>query len=299
MNGIVTELQRLLTTEQGKRTAAEIQSTAFDLDHAITESIRRPAPPNEWAQPLDYILGWLAWDALVHEGWQPVAVAGHSLGEFLSLAVSGAFSWSDGLHLVRQCGADMDRQARERPSAMTAVLGLTAPEVQGVCSSLLSNDEGCLQIANINDTKQIVVSGDAHLIAALENQIATSDTARAVRLNIFGAAHCQLHRRSRLLNQAIRTTFLAEPSLPVYLSTSPDAVRTSAQALESVAGILVHQVNWPQTLDQIVADFPDFNLRLAYPDRAMSKLLTRQNQTRRHPPRHIENDRPLTKGDPA
>ncbi|MEB4613747.1 ACP S-malonyltransferase [Leucobacter sp. M11] len=299
MNGIVTELQRLLATEHGQRTAAEIQSVGFNLDHAITESIREPAPPNEWAQPIEYILGWLSWDALVDEGWQPVAVAGHSLGEFLSLAVSGAFSWSDGLHLVRQCGADMDQQARDRPSAMSAILGLTASEAQEVCSSVLSNDEGCLQIANINDQKQIVVSGDVHLVNALENRLATSDVARAIRLNILGAAHSQLHRKSRLLNQAIRTTFLAEPSLPVYLSTSPDPVRTSTQALDSIAGILVRQVHWPRTLDRVVADYPDFKFRLAYPDRALSKFLARRTQRRSHS-RQLQGPSPqLTNGGSA
>lgn len=282
MNVIVTDLLRLLKTEAGKKTAAEIHSAGFDLAHAIGESTRHPTPPNEWAQPLDYILGWLSWENLVQEGFRPSAVAGHSLGEFLSLAVSGTFSWSDGLHLVRQCGAEMDQQARARPSAMTAVLGLTVPEAKEFCSSIPSAQEGCLQIANINDTKQVVVSGDAHLVTQLEHQVATSGLARAIRLKIFGAAHCDLHRRSRLLDQAIRTTFLSKPCLPVYLSTSPYPMRTSTQAIDSVAGILVHQVNWPRTLNQIAADFPDYNFRIAYPDPAMSKLLARRVQSRRN-----------------
>ncbi len=52
------------------------------------------------AQPLLYLADWAWGVTLLESGVQPVAVAGHSLGELAALAIAGVYSPEAGLELV-------------------------------------------------------------------------------------------------------------------------------------------------------------------------------------------------------
>ena len=59
-------------------------------------------------------------------------VAGHSLGEYASLAISGAFSLETGLKLVRTRGEAMQKAVPAGKGGMLAVIGLSIDDVKAV-----------------------------------------------------------------------------------------------------------------------------------------------------------------------
>ena len=76
------------------------------------------------AQPLLYLADWAWGVTLLESGVEPVAVAGHSLGELAALAVAGVFSPEAGLELVVERSKLMAAAAAAHPGTMSAVLGL-------------------------------------------------------------------------------------------------------------------------------------------------------------------------------
>ena len=65
---------------------------------------------------------------------QPMAVAGHSLGEYTALVAAGALDADQGIRLVHARGEAMQAAADANPGTMVAVLGLDMTEVSAACN---------------------------------------------------------------------------------------------------------------------------------------------------------------------
>ena len=66
-------------------------------------------------------------------GVNPVAVAGHSLGEFSALVVSGALSFEEGLRLVAKRAMAMQKACEMEQGTMAAVLALPDGTIEDIC----------------------------------------------------------------------------------------------------------------------------------------------------------------------
>ena len=69
-------------------------------------------------------------------GVEPIAVAGHSLGEFSALVVAGALSFEEGLQLVSKRAMAMQRACEVEQGTMAAVLRLSDDVIENVCESV-------------------------------------------------------------------------------------------------------------------------------------------------------------------
>jgi len=83
--------------------------------------------------------------------------AGHSLGEYGALAVTGALSFEDSIRAVVKRSSLMEQACRENPGTMAAVIGLTPEQAQQVCDQ--ASAAGVVVPANFNSAGQIVLSG--------------------------------------------------------------------------------------------------------------------------------------------
>ncbi|NLG29129.1 MAG: ACP S-malonyltransferase, partial [Chloroflexi bacterium] len=76
-------------------------------------------------QPAIYLVTLALWQLVATRvralGERVVCVAGHSLGEYAALTVSGALSWEDGLRLVRARGEAMRAAGQAAPGGMAAI----------------------------------------------------------------------------------------------------------------------------------------------------------------------------------
>jgi [acyl-carrier-protein] S-malonyltransferase len=122
---------------------------------------------------------------------KPAALAGHSLGELSALAVAGAFSFEDGLLLVRKRAELMKRAGGLAPGGMAAILGVDISTLDKVCAEA-STPEEIAQVANDNCPGQVVISGSK---LAVERAMAGAKSAgakRALPLAVSIAAHSTL-----------------------------------------------------------------------------------------------------------
>jgi [acyl-carrier-protein] S-malonyltransferase len=124
-------------------------------------------------------------------GFSPALFGGHSLGEFSALVAAGALPFAACLPVVQTRGRLMQQAVPTGVGAMTAVIAddLT-PEAIGSLIGGLTVD-----IANINSSRQVVLSGEAGAIAEAEVRLRDSLNApslRFVRLNVSAPFHSRL-----------------------------------------------------------------------------------------------------------
>ncbi len=204
-------------------------------------------------QPAIFVHSVIIATLLEERGIQPVAVAGHSLGEYSALVAAGVLDFESGLKLVKQRSRLMFEAGQERPGTMGAVIGLERDVVLAICESL--RNEGIVQPANFNSPGQIALSGEKEVVLkALE--IAREKGARkAVELVVSGAFHSPLMQSAEEgLARALRETSFADSAMPFYSNVTTGS-NTSGEAIKE---LLLHQltkpVRWEGIIKNMAAD---------------------------------------------
>ena len=184
-------------------------------------------------------------------GVEPVAVAGHSLGEFSALVVAGALSFEDGLRLVAKRAVAMQRACEIEQGTMAAVLRLPDETIEQVCQSI----DGVVVAANYNCPGQLVISGAVDAVNEACVKLKEAGARRALVLPVGGAFHSPLMEPARKeLAEAIEVANFATPICPIYQNvdgkphTSPDDIKANLIAQ------LTAPVRWTQIVENMVAD---------------------------------------------
>ena len=87
----------------------------------------------EFTQPALLVSSIAAWRLLEPAGIRPIAVAGHSLGEYSALVAVGGVAFRDAVGLVQKRGRYMSEAVAPGTGLVAALLGLTAEVVKEVC----------------------------------------------------------------------------------------------------------------------------------------------------------------------
>lgn len=211
----------------------------------------------------------------------PVFAAGHSLGELTALAAAGAFSFADGLKLVRERGRLMKEAGTQSPGAMAALLGLDAAQVREVCDRASEQTGGVLILANDNCPGQIVISGDEVTIEVGIKLAQEAGAKRAIKLAVSIAAHSPLMEpASAAFRQALLATTFQEAKYVVYgnVDAAPladvDAIRRELDLQ------LTHSVRWTESVQAMIAAGVEHFIELG-PKDVLTGLLKRIDRSRR------------------
>lgn len=210
------------------------------------------------AQPALYTAGIAALRTLYEEldgAFQPAYVAGHSLGELTALTAAGALSFPDGLRLVRRRGELMRAADEHSPGGMTAVLGLSAEDVQEVCERASDAADGVVVLANDNCPGQIVIAGDNDALARAMELASEAGAKRAIRLPISIAAHSPLMARVQsAFREALEDTRFHPPAIPIIGNTQARPLTTVPEIREELGAQLTSPVRWTESVRHMVAD---------------------------------------------
>lgn len=183
---------------------------------------------------------------------QPDMVAGHSLGEFSALVVSGALSFEDGLKLVLHRALAMQKACELQPSTMAAIIALPDEKVEEICNSI--TDEVCVA-ANYNCPGQIVISGSINGIEKACAAMKEAGAKRALPLKVGGAFHSPLMEPAKKeLEEAIRATKFNTPVCPIYQNVNALPQTDSEVIKNNLILQLTSPVRWTQSVKNMVAD---------------------------------------------
>lgn len=198
-------------------------------------------------QPCVFLADLAAARALDEAGICAQAVAGFSLGEMAALAYAGVFT-DEQAFLAVLCRAQLMQQAaEENPGAMTAVLKLSAEEVQAVAAQV-----GGAYPVNYNAPGQTVVAAGQAQIEAFE-AAAKEAGGRCVRLNVGGAFHSPLMQQaSDSFYTYLSSLALHEPRIPVYANLSGQPYE--GELAKTLALQTKSPVRWVDTIKNMQAD---------------------------------------------
>ncbi len=189
-------------------------------------------------------------------GVEPAAVAGHSLGEFSALVVSGALSFEEGLRLVAKRAQAMQAACEAVPGTMAAVLNLADEEVERICAET----EGVVVAANYNCPGQLVISGEVAAVEAACVKCKEAGARRALVLPVGGAFHSPLMEPAREeLARAIAEAEFTTPRCPIYQNVDAEPHTNPEEIKQNLIAQLTAPVRWTQIVRRMVADgYADF-----------------------------------------
>ncbi|MEG1684336.1 MAG: ACP S-malonyltransferase [Bacteroides sp.] len=186
------------------------------------------------------------------DNFKPDMTAGHSLGEFSALVVSGALSFEDGLRLVYARAMAMQKACEATPSTMAAIIALPDEKVEEICASI--KDDVCVA-ANYNCPGQVVISGSIPAIEKACELMKAAGAKRALPLKVGGAFHSPLMNPAKVeLEAAINATSFHEPKCPVYQNVDALPHTCPEEIKKNLVAQLTASVRWSQSVKKMVAD---------------------------------------------
>jgi [acyl-carrier-protein] S-malonyltransferase len=188
---------------------------------------------------------WRAW--LGHGGPRPVAMAGHSLGEYTALVCSGALEFRTAIDLVRFRGQAMQQAVPLGEGAMAAVLGLDDAALEAAQGQVV-------EPVNFNAPGQTVIAGHATAVARAIEAAKARGAKRAVALPVSVPSHSSLMvGAADRLAERLRSVDVRMPDVPAVYTVdvkthqSPDGIRQSLREQQ------FKPVRWADTVRAMIA----------------------------------------------
>lgn len=182
-------------------------------------------------------------------GCQPVALAGHSLGEYSALPAAGALAFTDAVRLVAERARLMQSAVAEGEGA-TAILGLDDEQIIAACREAAQGE--VVEAVNFNSPAQVVIAGQA---AAVDRAIAVANTMgakKAIKLSVSVPSHCALMQpaASQLAAQLSAAQWQANAT-PVLHNVDAQARQTTADTVTALEQQLSPSALGAETIQQL------------------------------------------------
>lgn len=211
--------------------------------------------------------------ALKEEGITPDVTAGLSLGEYGALIASNVMDMKDAFSVVRKRGIYMQK-AVPTGGAMSAVLGLDAEVIEGVCEKT----EGIVSIANYNCPGQIVITGEKAAVDAAGEALKAAGAKRIVPLKVSGPFHSQmLSGAGEKLGEALKDVKIADEFIPYLANVTADYVTKAADVKPLLTKQVASSVRWQQTVERLIADGADEFLEIG-PGKTLTGFMRKINR---------------------
>jgi trans-AT polyketide synthase/acyltransferase/oxidoreductase domain-containing protein len=231
-----------------------------------------------FTQPALFVVNALSYLAAVEDGAaERVAVfAGHSLGEYSALFAAGAFDFATGLRLVKARSEAMNEASEATNGIMAAIIGLPVDVVRHQCAEARAHGE--VELANINDPTQVVISGEPDAVSAVVDAAKTAGAKKAVQLVVHGAFHSPLMDSATVpMNRALADAKIEAPKTRFAANTvgglidDPEEIRT--QLGKQITGC----VRWVDCVQALIADGVTHFVELG-PGKVLTGLMRRINR---------------------
>lgn len=221
-----------------------------DLWALVAEGPAEELDRTEWTQP-----AMLAGDVAVWRAWHgaggaaPIALAGHSLGEYAALVAAGAMGFGDAVRVVGERGRLMQAAGA---GAMAAVLGLDDERVAGICASEAAGE--VVVPANYNAPGQVVIAGQREAVDRVVAACRDAGAKRAMSLPVSVPAHSPLMAPAADgLRAALDRIAIRAPDCPVLHNVDLQARSEPSGIRDALVQQLTHPVPWTGTIRALAA----------------------------------------------
>ena len=239
----------VLETQIARNLLQEASRLGVDLEAALRDGNDASLRPTEIAQPALLLVECVLHSAIPF-GFDIVAVAGHSVGEYAACVAAGALSPPDAMSLVIERSRAM---ASMRHGTMSAFLGMSANDVGTVCDEVSRTTGEVIAVANLNGPGQVVVSGTGRAVAAAASLARERGLRRAMSLNVSGAFHSPLMTAAAAtFDAALDATDLTDPRVPVVCNVDAQPAYDAVALRERLRRQLTEPVRWEDCVRSMI-----------------------------------------------
>lgn len=241
---------------------APVQQVLTEADAALGESLSgliAQGPAETLAltvntQPAMLVASYAcyaAWRAA--GGPEPVAVAGHSLGEYTALTVAGALTLADAVPLVRTRAMAMQDAVPVGVGSMAAILGLDDATVEQACAKAREGHPGeMVDPANFNAPAQVVIAGHKAAVERACIEAKALGAKRALPLAVSAPFHSPLLKPAGdKLALALSALKLNSPRFPVVNNIDVAAEVEPARIVDALIRQSYGPVRWVEVIRKL------------------------------------------------
>ncbi len=186
---------------------------------------------------------------------KPDCVAGHSLGEYAALVVSGTLTFEETLPFIKTRGLVFHEAFQKHPSAMGAIIGVPDEQVQDVLKKVGEEDGEHLYIANYNGPGQLVVTGARGSIKKACKILKEMGAKRALVLPMKGVGHSpNSAEEGEILAKELRKLTFKEPNIPIYQDADGLPHTDPQEILDNQIKLMTHPVQWTGITNNMAAN---------------------------------------------
>lgn len=194
----------------------------------------------------------------MYRAWQeaggpsPSFVAGHSLGEYTALVVSGVLAFADAVPLVRFRAQAMQEAVPMGTGAMAAILGLDDDAVRAACAEAAQGE--VVEPVNFNAPSQVVIAGHKAAVERGAEAAKARGAKRAVMLPVSAPFHSSLLKPAAdRLQKRLQTVVFRTPQIAIINNVDVAAVTDPAQIKDALARQACNPVRWVEIVRSLAA----------------------------------------------
>lgn len=186
---------------------------------------------------------------------KPDCVAGHSLGEYAALVVSGVISFEEGVRFIKKRGEVFYEAFQKHPSAMGAIIGIPEEQVLEVLKQVGDEDNENLYIANFNGPGQLVITGARGSVKKACKILKGMGAKRALVLPQKGVGHSpNSAEEGRILREELKKLTFNEARIPIYQDADGEPHTDQKEILENQIKLMTHPVQWTKLTFNMVSN---------------------------------------------
>ncbi|WHZ17770.1 MAG: Malonyl CoA-acyl carrier protein transacylase [Nitrospira sp.] len=204
----------------------------------------------EYTQPALLVSSAAALKALEPAGLTPIAVAGHSLGEYSAVYAAGGLSFRDAVALVQKRGRYMAEAVAPGTGLVAALLGLSADAVKAACQE--ASSAGVVGAANFNSPGQVVIAGEKGAVERAIEIAKTKGCKKAIPLPVSVPVHTPLMQKAadRLAAEFDGVTW-RDLAMPLVNNAEAAALQRSDAIRASLVRQLPSSVRWEESVQMM------------------------------------------------
>jgi len=181
----------------------------------------------------------------------PSMVAGHSLGEYTALVAAAVLSFEEAVKLVHLRGLLMEKAVPQGEGSMAAIIGIAEAQLNSMCH----DDQGLVELANINTHEQIVISGEAAAVKRIIEKAENAGAKRAILLQVSGPFHSSLMKViAEEFEKELDKVNFKNARVPIVSNVLADYVRDAEEIKKLLVRQLFSPVLWRQSVEKMIED---------------------------------------------
>jgi [acyl-carrier-protein] S-malonyltransferase len=201
----------------------------------------------EYTQPALLTASVAALRLLEPLGLRPLAMAGHSLGEYSALVAAGGLTFGSAVSLVQKRARYMAEAAPSGSGLVAAILGLSTDRVREACRE--ASPIGVVAPANFNCPGQVVIAGEKAAVEKAIELAKAKGCRKAVSLPVSVPVHTPLMQAAAdRLARDVAAVAWSDLAVPLVNNADARPLKSGAEVIASLVKQLPSPVLWEESV---------------------------------------------------